>query len=175
MVLSKTLSATCGWGVEGLWVGCGAAPCPPHHPGVAGEGLAMRSSSWSSGLLSRIWAQKITGSGSIPTFPEHKSDVRPPSPCLETAVGRWRGCQRNLLWKHETFRCEFSSPSCPCHLWLDSQGGMCPLVFRPVYLTLNNTTQLTICEMKTPEGQTLASHSALEATQGICVLSQPPN
>lgn len=87
-------------------------------------------------------------------------------------MGMWRGCQRNLLWKCETFKWEFSSPSCPCPcLWPDSQAGMCALPSRAVSLPLNSTAQLTKCKIKTPEGQTSVPQSSLEATQDICVLS----
>lgn len=189
MVLSKTLSAPCGWCVEGLWVECGtggagcASPLPPTSPWGGWWRVGHEEQLVELGAVLLTAAEKPLGSGIYGEW-EHSHVFRAQEwsgttifmKGLEASVGRKRSCQRNLLWKHETFRCEFSSPSYPCLcLWLDSQEGMCPLLFRPVYVTLNSTTPLTIREMKTPEGQTSVPHSAFEATQGICVLSQPPN
>lgn len=169
----------CGGAVGGVW-GWGSCLCQPHAPtsspgwvvkgwpwGAAGgaQGCAPHSS-WAAFGPRNPWE--------VEAFPCSQSrrwcGATSSMERLETAMGRWRGRQRKLLWKCETFRCEFSSPSCPCSCpWLDSQGGMCPLLFRPVYVTLNNKTQPSACEMKTPEGQTSEPRSALPATQGICV------
>lgn len=46
-------------------------------------------------------------------------------------------------------------------LWLDSQGGMCSLLFRPMYLTLNHAIQVTVCEVQTPQVEKLLLHSAV--------------